>query len=105
MYEPGTFEHDLPAATGLTIRVGNESDRRAIERLGELDEQDPGDGPHLVADEDGEVVAALSLADGTTVADPFRLTAAWVDLLRIRAAQLRAGSTSGRFSRPRLITN
>ena len=35
----------------------------------------------------GEVQAALSLDTGESVADPFRPTAALVDLLRLRARQ------------------
>lgn len=77
-----------PAGDGLTIRPGGPGDTRAIGRLGELEERDPGTGPHLVATEQGAVLAALSLADGTAVADPFRRTGDVVDLLRVRAAQL-----------------
>ncbi|MBV9464847.1 MAG: hypothetical protein JO169_01910, partial [Solirubrobacterales bacterium] len=43
--------------------------------------------PALVAEIDGELCAALSLADGRVVADPFRPSGALLELLRMRAAQ------------------
>ena len=85
-----TMISEHPAGDGLTIRPGGPVDAPAIDRLGELDERDPGAGPHLVATEQGAVLAALSLADGTAVADPFRRTGDVVELLRVRAAQLSA---------------
>lgn len=75
MIDPYLFDDELDSAPGLTIRLGRDYDREAIDRLGELDERDPGSGPHLVADEDGDIVAALSLTDDVSVADPFRFTA------------------------------
>jgi hypothetical protein len=86
------LDDDLASASDetVTIRLGAPSDTRAIERLAELDEGDAGIGPHLVADEDGEIVATLSLADGTVRGNPFRRTAEVVALLRLRAEQLHA---------------
>jgi len=83
----------------VTIRLGSQSDRAAIERLAELDEGDAGERPHLVADEDGEIVATLSLADGTTRGNPFRHTAGVVALLRLRAEQLRTDARARRTPR------
>ena len=45
-------------------------------------------GRVLVAEVDGELLAAISLDDGAVVADPFEPTAALVELLRARARQL-----------------
>ena len=86
----------------VTIRPASDDDAQALERLGELDDQAPGAGPHLVADADGEIVAALSLTDGTTVADPFRKTEATVELLHLRAGQLMT-RTRARSSRLRRL--
>lgn len=72
----------------VTVRPGTDEDAAQLERLGALEGRDPGSAPHLVAAEDGEVVAALSLRDGTVVCDPFRLTRHSVDQLRARAAEL-----------------
>jgi hypothetical protein len=44
----------------------------------------------LVAEVDGQALAAISLADGAVIADPFHLTGDLVALLRVRAAQLQA---------------
>jgi hypothetical protein len=78
------FDDDAP----VTIRVaaGREP---AVARLAELDGQLPLSGPSLVAEIDGQPVAALGLTSGTAVADPFRPSAAVLELLRVRAGQLR----------------
>jgi hypothetical protein len=104
MNDPFLYDDTLYEPADVTIRLGDTSDREAIARLGELDEQDPGYGPHLVADEDGEIVAALSLTDGVTVGDPFRRTAQCIELLRFRAAQLGTGGGRRRVLRTRLTT-
>jgi hypothetical protein len=72
----------------LTIRRATSGDGAALERLARLDSRRPTAAPHLVADADGRLVAALSLADGSAVADPFVRSAPAVDLLRERARQL-----------------
>jgi hypothetical protein len=45
-------------------------------------------GQTLLAEQGGSVVAALSLADGAVIADPFVASADAVEMLRVRAAQL-----------------
>ena len=99
MNEPFLYDDELYEAADVTIRLGDKGDRAAIARLGELDDRDPGDGPHLVADEDGEIVAALSLRDGKAVGNPFRRTAQCIELLRFRATQLGAGGRCVRLPR------
>lgn len=71
----------------LTIRVAP-SPERAIEELAELDGRVLPAGPRLVAELGGRPIAALALADSTAVADPMRPSAAFVELLRVRARQL-----------------
>jgi hypothetical protein len=44
----------------------------------------------LVAEVEGELRAALSLADGSVIGDPFYRTTALVELLTARARQLKA---------------
>jgi hypothetical protein len=56
------------------------------DRLAELDSQRPVTGPALVGEIDGRPAAAISLADGRVVADPFRPTADVVELLRLRTS-------------------
>jgi len=64
--------------------------RGELERLAALSEKPTPDGDWLVADVDGVPVAALSLDDGSTLADPFKPTAQVVSLLQLRARQVAA---------------
>ena len=73
----------------ITIRPGYADDQKALARLAALDSASLPAGPLLVAELDGELSAALSLHDGTSIADPFRPTAAIVALLRAHAAAAR----------------
>jgi hypothetical protein len=70
----------------ITIRPGYADDELALIRLAALDSAAVPATPLLVAEMDGELSAALSLSDGTSIADPFRPTAAIVALLRAHAA-------------------
>ena len=74
----------------VTLRLAREEDREALRRLAELDSSTVPPAPTMVADLDGELLAAVSIADGATVADPFAPTADLVDLLRLRVGQLQA---------------
>ena len=74
----------------VLIRAARGSDGPILRRLAALDSQELPDGRLLIAEADDEVVAALSLDTGATVADPFRPTADVVDLLAYRARRLRA---------------
>jgi hypothetical protein len=74
----------------ITIRPGYADDERALHRLAALDSAASlPPAPLLVAELDGELSAALSLTDGSAVADPFRPTAEIVALLRAHAAAAR----------------
>jgi hypothetical protein len=84
------------SADTLTIRRATSADAAALERLARLDSRRPTAAPHLVADAGGRLVAAVSLADGTAVADPFVPSAPAVDLLRERARQLARDERRGR---------
>ena len=75
--------------TPLNIRPAEASDRRSIARLAQLDEAPTPIGDMLVAEAGEEVVAALPLAGGRPLADPFRRTADAVELLALRARQVR----------------
>ena len=74
----------------LLIRLAGPDDRAVLERLAALDSQAPLDGDALIAEIDGDAVAALSLGSGLLIADPFAHTAAVCDLLRFRAASIAA---------------
>ena len=73
----------------MTIHRARTEDAPALHTLELLDDHALPTGEALVAEEDGRAVAAVHVATGTAVADPFRRTAAPVALLRLRAAQLR----------------
>ena len=90
----------MTSSTPLTIRLARKDDRASLAILAQLDSGHAPADPVLLAEADGGIVAAVSLLDGTAVADPFRPTADVVDLLRVRAA---AAPTDARASRgPRL---
>jgi hypothetical protein len=73
----------------ITIRHTTEADREALRRLGDLDGGRAPAGPALAAYENGELVAAVGVEDGRTVADPFRYTAYLVRMLDLRIEQER----------------
>jgi len=75
----------------LTIRF-SERPEPALERLAALDGAVLPDGPRLVAELAGRPVAAVGLQTGEAVADPFEPSAPFVELLRVRAGQLRAAA-------------
>jgi hypothetical protein len=91
-----------------TLRLGAADDAVALERLAELDSRPLPPGPHLVAERDARIDAALSLSTGEVVADPFRRTAELRELLRCHAGDLgtaRRPSPSPRLQpRPRPVT-
>src|SRR3954447_4456636 len=78
------------SATTHIIRPATADDDSALERLAALDSQRPIASPALIGERDGRVVAAISLADGRVVADPFVPTAQLVAVMRMRAGALRA---------------
>jgi hypothetical protein len=69
----------------ISIRHARPDDGAALWRLAALDSAAALRGGVLIADVEGEILAALSLRDGRAIADPFRLTADLVELLRTRA--------------------
>jgi len=72
----------------ILIRLAASPDEDALIRLAALDSADPLQGPALMGFVGGEPRAAVALADGRTVADPFAPTADLVDLLRLQAKRL-----------------
>jgi hypothetical protein len=76
----------------VAVRVAGPEDEAAIRRVAALDCRDAPAGPLLVAEADGEVIAALPIDGGEAVADPFRWTADVVALMKMRAAQLERGT-------------
>ena len=88
-------------SAAITLRRARPADGPAIARLAELDGAPPPREPLLVAEVLGQLRAAISLADGAVVADPFHPTLALLELLRARERQLRGGPWWRRRRLPR----
>jgi hypothetical protein len=73
----------------ITIRFSTDADRKRILELAELDGRGAPQGDVLLAEADGRLVAAVGVADGSSVADPFLLTGEVLDVLKLRAEQER----------------
>jgi hypothetical protein len=75
----------------VTVRFAGEKDQAALHRLAQRDGRRVPGGTLLVADVDGALLAARSLANGGTIADPFVHSEHLVELLALRSAHLRGG--------------
>jgi len=74
-------------ASHIQIRLADEADNSTLLRLAALDSAPAPHGPVLVADIDGEIVAARPGSGTRSIADPFRPTADISELLELRARQ------------------
>lgn len=81
-----TARHGLPPSAAITIRHAYGDDQSALHRLAALDSAAIPEYPVLVAEVDGELRAAISLRDASSIADPFFPTLQLVDLLRAYAS-------------------
>ena len=70
-------------APEITIRQATSADAFALRRLAALDDARALRGEVLLAEQAGEIRAALSLDDDRAVANPFAPTAKLVDMLRV----------------------
>ena len=77
----------MTSTASLTIRHATATDEADLIRLAALDSSRVPSGELLVAQVDGNLVAALSVDTGAAIADPFEHTAAIVGSLRLRASQ------------------
>jgi hypothetical protein len=106
---PRTRDQHRPAAweQPVTLRLAEAADAAGLEGLAELDSSPLPPGPHLVAERDRRMEAAISLATGEMVADPFRRTAELCELLRCYAGDVRVRPepipASPVTPRPRLV--
>jgi hypothetical protein len=91
----------------VRLRLAAAGDLGALERLAGLDSRRLPPGPHLVAERDGRIDAALSLRTDEHLADPFRRTAELCELLRCHAGGARVAPREARATRlqprPRLV--
>jgi hypothetical protein len=83
--------HEEVDTAAIAIRRATAADRPALDRLAALDSARVPAGDVLIAEVGGEPQAALEIATGATIADPFRATSTLIELLELRAGRLRAG--------------
>src|SRR3954470_644012 len=87
--EKGAGHMTSTTDTPILIRRATEDDTTALRRLAQLDAARLPEGDLLVAEVDGELKAALRIADSAYVADPFFPSKELVGLLDVRAKRLR----------------
>jgi hypothetical protein len=75
------------ADSRVSIRASGSEDSATIRRLAALDSAPVPHGSVLLAEVEGRVLAAVSLADGRAIADPFAETQMLVELLRVAAGR------------------
>src|SRR5262249_24085913 len=84
--------------------VASSRDSAALTRLAALDSSETPTNPVLVVEVNRELRAALSLLDGSVVADPFHPTSQLVHLLTTRASQLNPdGNATPLLRRPGVL--
>jgi hypothetical protein len=89
---PATVASAVGGRGTISIRRARPADGRAIARLEALADRRLPAGPILLAEVDGELVAAVPEDGGQAVSDPFRVTLDVAELLRLRSSQLRAAA-------------
>ena len=72
--------------TAIVLRRAVPADVAALDRLAQLDSRRLPEGPHLVAERDGTMIAALAQPSGIAFSDPFTPTGDAIALLRRWAA-------------------
>jgi hypothetical protein len=80
---------DATPVSRVTLRYAAAADAPRLRQLAELDSASPPDGPVLVAEVDGRLRAALPVAGGPPISDPFHRGRELLALLALRAEQLR----------------
>ncbi len=83
-HSPTTIHTD-----GISIRHLEADDLPEVGRLAQLESRRPPEGALLGVEIEGRLLAAISLATGESIADPFSRTTELRALLELRAAQLR----------------
>jgi hypothetical protein len=86
----------------ITIREARPGDGGALRRLAELDSSEVPPSPVLLAEAGGKLRAAVSLRDGSAVADPLYPASGMVRLLGVRARQVGREQPKRRLRWPRL---
>lgn len=85
-----TERHGSHTGHAIAIRRATERDAPGLRELAVIDSAAALSGAALVAVVEGRIWAALEIDGGRAIADPFVPSAAAVELLRVRCAQLHA---------------
>jgi hypothetical protein len=97
LQHPSQPQPPVAAESRVTLRLGTPADEGPLAKLADLNSANPPRQPILLAEVGGELHAALSITDGTIVADPFHRTTGVIELLHARARQLEGDSGRARF--------
>ena len=90
---PATVASAVGGRRSILIRYADPADGLSLRRLEELAGRAlPEADKILVAEVDGELVAAALADGGAIITDPFRVTLDITELLRLRSSQLRAAA-------------
>lgn len=71
------------------LSLGDGADGESVRRLAALADSPVPEGPVVIADVDGESVAAVGLKAGEAVADPARSSSSILTFLRLRRLEIR----------------
>jgi hypothetical protein len=86
------FDEGATPVTRVTLRYASAADGESLDALAQLDSAPAPVGPMLVAEIDGRLRAALPLDGSRAIVDPFHRGVELVELLRLRARQLRSAA-------------
>jgi hypothetical protein len=81
-------KHDEAEPRSITIRLTDPTDVDELRRVAQRDSRTVPDGEVLIAIDQGEIRAAISLHSGAVIADPFHHTEELVRMLAMRRAQM-----------------
>jgi hypothetical protein len=79
----------LPTVATIRASLGEGGDGQSVRRLASIANAAPPEGAVVLAEVDGDPVAAVGIADGRAVADPSRSTSALITQLRLYGLQVR----------------
>jgi hypothetical protein len=78
-----------PTVATIRASLGEGGDGQSVRRLASIANAAAPEGAVVLAEVDGEPVAAVGIADGRTVADPARSTPALITQVRLHRLQIR----------------
>ena len=95
-------KHDETETRSITIRLTRPSDVDELRRVAQRDSRTVPDGEVLIAIDQGEIRAAISLRSGEVIADPFHHTEELVRMLAMRRAEMLSATPRRRRALRRL---